>query len=218
MSDIDEKLKELLLNYGEHVFVSVYDGDKTHKNRRNSKRATVLQKIIIENGFPFKKFTKELPDHDFVHYFVVYGNEEEIKTALQKEPNHFHVMNFYDDEKFKEILEGTKFHHPILAEEKAEYRARKELYLEGLYEPPKTRGGWVFHNGDGEDSFHYIKNNLHCIIYWVQEKNAFKISIGSTRPVGVSLDTLYADTREEAFKKMAAWTPQARLSRRKQEG
>ena len=49
MSDRDEELKELLLNYGEHILVSVYDGDKNHKHRRNSKRARILEKIIIEN-------------------------------------------------------------------------------------------------------------------------------------------------------------------------
>lgn len=218
MSDRDEELKELLLNYGEHILVSVYDGDQTHKNRRNTKRARILEKIIIENGFPYKKIVIDLPNRESVHYFVVYGNDEIIKAALNEEPNHFKLMTFFDDEKFREILEETAFHHPVTAKEKEEYRARHEIFLENLYEPPSSRGGWDYYSSDGENSFHYIKNSLHCFIYWVQEKNVCKISIGTTRPVGVSLDTLYAGSREEAFEKMAGWTLQARLNRRKQEG
>ena len=218
MADRDLELKELLLNYGEHVLVSVYDGDQTHKNRRNTKRARILEKIIIENGFPYKKIVIDLPNRESVHYFVVYGNEEKIKAALNEEPNHFKLMTFFDDEKFREILEETAFHHPVTAKEKEECRARHEIFLENLYEPPSSCGGWNYYSSYGDCSFHYIKNNLHCFIYWVQEKNVCKISIGSTRPVGVSLDTLYAGSREEAFEKMAAWTLQTRLSRRKQEG
>lgn len=218
MADRDLELKELLLNYGEHVLVSVYDGDQTHKNRRNTKRARILEKIIIENGFPYKKIVIDLPNRESVHYFVVYGNEEKIKAALNEEPNHFKLMTFFDDEKFREILEETSFHHPVTAKEKEECRARHEIFLENLYEPPSSCGGWDYYSSYGDCSFHYIKNNLHCFIFRVQEKNAFKISIGSTRPIGVSLDTLYADTWEEAFEKMAAWTLQTRLSRRKQEG
>ena len=218
MTDRDVELKELLLNYGEHVLVSVYDGDQNHKHRRNSKRARILEKIIIENEFPYKKIVKDLPNREIVHYFVVYGNEDKIKAALNEEPNHFKLMTFFDEEKFREILEETSFYHPVTAKEKEECRARHEIFLENLYEPPFSRGGWDYYSSYGDCSFHYIKNNLHCFIFRVQEKNAFKISIGSTRPIGVSLDTLYADTLEESFEKMAAWTLQTRLSRRKQEG
>ena len=58
MTDRDVELKELLLNYGEHVLVSVYDGDQTHKKRRNTKRARILEKIIIENDIEHLQIIK----------------------------------------------------------------------------------------------------------------------------------------------------------------
>lgn len=205
MINRDAELKKLLLSLGEHVIVSVYDSDMTHKKRRNSKRANQLQNLIIAEGYPFKPITKEINRIEIAKYFIVYGNPQMIKAKLEEHRSSFNVMNFFEDDEFKDIFEKSKFYHPVIAEEKNEFRSRNEIILENLFEPPKSAGGWDFRDSWGDGCYHYIKGNMHCFITWHEEEEIFTLSIGVCIPVGCQLGRLSAKTIDEALYKMASW-------------
>lgn len=135
MNNLDEKMKALLLSKGEHVIVSVYDSDLSHQNRKNSKRAKLMEKLINEGGFEYKRIRKPPFQNGEVQiFFVVYGDTEKFKSLVEEMGNAFHVVNYYDD--LAKILEDVAFYHPYGEEETKAYRKRKELFLEDLTEKP----------------------------------------------------------------------------------
>lgn len=203
MEELDKRLKEKLLNYGRYVVASVYDSDRTRRKRRNIARTKRLMEIIRENGFEYKSFREEFPDHEKQVFFVVYGDLEKFKTLIEEQMKKLRLVNYYDN--LGKLLEGKHFHHPQIRAEKDEYLSRKEIFLEDLYESPESVGVWKVdscYGGVDDVYIHYYRLNpyRHCIISKV--KAGYRVSIGTTIPCGATIFQKVYPTLEEALNVM----------------
>jgi hypothetical protein len=70
---------------------------------------------------------------------------------------------------------------------------------------PQNYGGWELCSCGSQDSCHYHKRNIHCLISRENEASPFRIAIGIYIPAGATLAEMTATTLAEALDKMAAW-------------
>lgn len=207
MNTLDEKMKALLLSKGEHVIVSVYDSDQSHKNRKNSKRAKCMEKIINDGGFEYKRISKPpFPNGEVQVFFVVYGNTEKFKSIVEENRNAFHVVNYYDD--LSKILENVEFYHPCTKSEKAAYQVRNEIILENLFEPPEKVGNWKIKSCYAEpdhETMTYLNSGRVCTIAKessCKEQCSYRVFIGTYIPCGATLADKKVQTLADAFNLM----------------
>lgn len=193
----DEILKNKLLTYGPHLTVSVYQPWTGKKNRRNTKRARLLESIIIENSFTYKKFSHEINKFEIQYFFVIYGDLEKFREIMEKNSHYFKTINYYEN--LEEILQGVTFEHPITACQKRIFNNRKEIYADSFYQAPNCIGHWIFKKSDSEGRYIYEYRNYIGIISWKEELQSFIINIGSIRPVGFQKYKGEARTISEAI-------------------
>ena len=206
----DEELIKMMLQMGECITVSVYDADQTHKNRRNTKRAKAMEKLIIENQFKYRKFYEILNNKDTVYYFTLFGDVESMRTVLENYREQFKVMNFYEN--LEEVLKGKSFDHPVSAYEKRAFKNRGEIYLDNLFEPPASVGSWSLIKSKKDGSYLYGWRNYLCSLCFSNDDRKWHCAIGGNIPIGFLAKKSEFDDLQEAYAFMREYSGAKRSS------
>lgn len=173
--------KELLKKLNGYKLVSLYDGDVTKKNRKNSKKAKKLECFIIENKIPYKKVVE-----------VLSNKEEKISFAVEVNETINNFLNEFGTVEIKEIPNDIKFEHPYTRSQKNDYDSRGEIYVDCL-DMPEEINGWKFRTKNS-----YIKGNKVALI------SDDHISIGTYIPAGAKLFEKKINSIKEALEILKA--------------
>ena len=211
--DYNTRLKTILLEKSKngYAIINTFNPDVNEKNRKNTKKAKLLEEQIINAGFEYKKYSITHPNKETEYNYIVFDkfddgfNETGIKLeefiSTCKNSGYYKFLKISYN--LEEYLSNKTFYHPIRKKEKEEYAQRKEIFLTDLFEPPEDINGWHIRLARSENSVLYCKRNILCSIS-LQPNGKWLRHYGTIQPIGVSIKKEYVETRKEAFSNLTS--------------